>query len=170
MSALTSKISPTTASTKSPLAILGGVWVGNGHGIYPTIKGFDYNERVSFVWSPKGFFAYQQSTNHPQTGAALHAESGFLRVAEKSTVIELVIAQPSGVVEVHAGNYVVREDGSVLLELEPVSVATTPTAKSVVSVRRTFTLQGTTLKYDLGMEAEGLPMQHHLSATLHRQK
>ena len=113
-----------------PLTVLMGTWVGPGRGRYPTISDFTYNERVVIARSPKGFFTYQQTTSHPETGYAMHAETGYLRVGEADG-IELVIAQPSGVVEIHAGTFVQLADGDTILNLAPVHVMTSPSAKPV---------------------------------------
>lgn len=158
--------SPTAPFVGGPLAALAGTWVGSGEGTYPTIANFSYNERVTFTWSPKGFFAYQQATSNPVSGLPMHAESGYLRVNEHSPSVELVVAQPSGIVEVHAGSVVLADDGSVSLNLTLVSIAATPTAKSVTEVSRTITVADNTLRYSISMAAVGLPLQHHLQATL----
>lgn len=144
-----------------------GTWTGRGHGEYPTIEPFDYDETVTVGHVGKPFLSYAQRTSHAGTGQPLHAESGWLRLPGDD-VVELVIAQPTGIVEVHAGRLVI-EDAHVTLALQADAVATTPSAVAVEAVERTFVLAGDELRYELAMEAVGHPMTHHLAAVLHRQ-
>jgi hypothetical protein len=149
-----------------PLAGLVGVFVGEGAGDYPTIDPFTYRERVSFGHVGKPFLAYTQGTRHPATGAPMHAETGYLRVVDGDRV-ELVLAHPTGIVEVEEG--AVHVDGGVLvLELATTTIGTTATAKDVRSLRRRFVLDGDALTYDLWMAHADTPETHHLRAALHR--
>lgn len=150
-----------------PLAGLVGTWTGRGHGEYPTIEPFDYDETVTFGHVGKPFLSYAQRTSHPATGQPLHAESGWLRLPGDD-LVELVVAQPTGIVEVHGGRMVVEGD-QVTLTLAANTVATTPSAVAVEGVQRTFVLAGDELRYDLAMEAVGQPLTHHLAAVLRRQ-
>ncbi|MCB0994917.1 MAG: FABP family protein [Acidimicrobiales bacterium] len=145
-----------------PVAHLIGTWSGSGHGSYPTIESFDYLEDVEFSHVGKPFLAYVQRTRDAASGLPLHAESGYLRAVGPGRV-ELVVAQPSGIVEVHVGTV----DGAVL-SLVTVSVLTTPTAKDCTAVERRLTVHGDELGYELAMAAVGQPMTHHLAATLQR--
>ena len=148
------------------LAFLLGTWSGQGQGHYPTIEPFTYVEEVTFGHVGKPFLSYVQKTRHGETGLPLHAESGYLR-AVGGDRIEFVVVQPSGIVEIHAGQ--VRE---TTLELGLVSVQVTPAAKSVTDVVRAMRVEpadGTlALTYDLSMAAVGQPLTHHLSARLLR--
>lgn len=141
-----------------------GTWRGSGHGDYPTIEAFDYDEEVTIV-APRGkpFLAYRQVTSLADSGEPLHSESGYLRFPDNGSV-EFVIAQPTGIAELLTG----RPIGTVLdLRAEPVSL--TPTAKAVHSVRRRFTLSGDTLTYQMWMAHGRTPETLHLTAELHRQ-
>ena len=144
------------------LAWLIGSWAGGGAGRYPTIESFDYTEQVEFGHVGKPFLSYVQRTKHAETGLPLHAESGYLRPVGTDRA-ELVIAQPSGIAEVHEGTI----DGQTL-NFRSVSVVTTATAKDVTEVHRSLRVDGDTLTYTVDMAAVGLELQHHLAATLHR--
>ena len=149
-----------------PLSPLLGVWRGRGAGHYPTIDDFDYLEEISFGHVGKPFIAYGQKTRDASTELPLHAEHGYYR-PDAAGGIELVIAQPSGIVEIHTGSVEPTDEG-VELRLATVQVATSPAAKHVSAVERSISVVGDTLTYDLSMAAVGLELQHHLTATLQR--
>lgn len=150
-----------------PLAFLLGTWVGSGVGDYPTIERFTYTEEVTFGHVGKPFLAYNQRTRDAVTGQPLHAEAGYLRSLGGNQV-ELVVAQPSGIVELHHGEV---RGHTLVLELDAVHV--TPSAKSVTDVKRELrvdqTDDGHVLSYDVSMAAVQQPMTHHLHAELTRQ-
>lgn len=144
------------------LSFLIGEWHGSGEGRYPTIESFRYHEQVEFRHVGKPFISYVQRTKHADTGMPLHAESGYLRPVGVDRV-EFVVVQPSGIVEMHDGVVVGQR-----IELTATDVLTTPTAKDAADVRRALTVDGDSLSYTVDMGAVGLPLQHHLAATLSR--
>ena len=140
---------------------LEGTWTGRGRGEYPTIEPFEYTETVTLErLADKPILAYRQRTSAPD-GEALHAESGYYRF--DGDAVELVVAQPTGVVEVHAGR---AENGRIDLEL--VEMATSPTAVDVTGVRRSLALDGDVLRYEVHMAAVGHELTFHLEAELRR--
>lgn len=151
----------------APLAFLLGTWSGGGDGEYPTISAFTYRETVTFTHAGKPFVAYAQRTFDPATGAPMHAETGYLRPVGVGRV-ELVIAQPTGVVELHEGSAWVSDTGG-RLELHSTAVMCTATAKEVTEVTRAIEIDGDRLRYRLAMAAVGQPLTHHLAAELMRQ-
>lgn len=147
------------------LGSLVGTWSGRGHGEYPTIEPFDYVEEITFGHVGKPFLAYTQRTRSPE-GAPLHAECGYLRMPSPGRV-ELVLAHPTGVTEIDEGT--ATSDGTTLLiEVASAVVGLTGSAKEVTALSRSIRVDGDELTYTLGMGAVGQPLQHHLSATLHR--
>jgi THAP4-like, heme-binding beta-barrel domain len=148
------------------LAVLVGTWQGRGSGDYPTIEPFDYLEEVAFSHVGKAFLVYGQKTRAATDGKPLHAETGYLRVPRPGQ-IELVLAHPSGITEIEVGTY--TSDGTAIeLDLSTTQIGRTPTAKEVTALGRWFRVDGDELSYSLKMGAVGQPLQHHLSAVLHR--
>ncbi len=146
-------------SALAPLAFLLGTWTGEGEGDYPTIERFAYAEETTFAYPGRPVVAYSQRTWVPPHGAPSHAEVGYLRPTGDGA--ELVLAHPSGVLELSLGT--VRDDR---LELTSRTVATTPTAKAVTEVRRTYERRGDVLWYRLDLAAVGLPLGFHCEAVL----
>lgn len=130
--------------------------------MYPTIDGFTYIEEITFGHVGKPFLAYAQRTTHAETGAALHAETGYLRPGDAGAT-EWVITQPTGIVEV-----LTAPDPGRPLDFTDARIVLTPTAQTVTDVRRRYHLDGDTLSYEVHMAAVGEPLQLHLAATLHR--
>lgn len=150
----------------TPVAHLLGTWSGDGRGEYPTIEPFEYHETITFSHVGKPFLAYAQRTQSLDDRRPLHAETGYWRFPAPGRV-ELVLAHPTGVVEVEEGTITVT-DAATRIELTTSGVALSGSAKEVTSLVRSFVVDGDLIRYELAMAAVGLPLQHHLSATLHR--
>jgi hypothetical protein len=149
--------------------MLVGTWEGAGRGEYPTIESFEYNESITFGHVGKPFLAYQQRTRASDDGRPLHAESGYWRFPERG-LAELVLAHPTGIVEVLEGFAAPNMAGSdtFVIDLRSASVIGSASAKDVAQTERTFEITGDTMRYTMRMAAVGLPIQHHLAAELHR--
>ena len=144
------------------IAFLLGTWRGEGTGEYPTIDDFGYGEEVRFAHVGKPFLAYTQRTWALDDARPLHGESGYWRVRGGS-VVELVLAHPTGVVEVYEGTV-----AGGRIEVATTAVARTPSAKEVTALARTFALRDDgVLVYTVDMAAVGQRLRRHLSAELH---
>ena len=151
-----------------PLAPLLGTWQGGGNGQYPTIDDFSYTEELVFGHVGKPFVSMIQRTRHGATDEPLHSEAGYIRALPDAT-LELTLAQPSGVTEIHLGVVRATDDGLVI-ELRSEAVGMTPTAKEVTSVRRELTIEDGMLISELWMAAVGHgDLLHHLRGELTKQ-
>lgn len=145
-----------------PLELLSGTWRGRGEGSYPTIADFAYEEELTIIpVEGKPIARWSSTTRDAHTGEARHSESGFLR--SMAGGVELVLAHSFGVVELSGG----RIDGG-RLELSSADLHATATSKRVDRVDRTYTFEGDSMRYTLDMAAVGMPLTHHLAATLSR--
>ena len=143
-----------------PLSFLLGTWVGEGRGFYPTIQSFGYGEEIRVWHVGKPFLAYAQRTWALDDGKPMHAESGYWRPRPDGRV-ELVLAHPSGIVEIQEGTLAGR-----VIDLETVLVGRTSTAKEVTALTRHIEVEGHLLRYRVGMCAVGQHLQPHLEAEL----
>lgn len=148
------------------LAPLVGVWRGTGDGHYPTVPDFSYLEDLEFSHIGKPFLAMTQRTRDPLSDAPLHSEVGFLRPQPRSGM-ELVLTQPTGVVEIHTGT-VAETGSSLVVDLRTERVEGTRTAKPITEVRRRLEVSGDALISEMWMAAMGQPLTHHLRAELSR--
>ena len=151
----------------APLIPLLGEWQGPGEGAYPTIDSFSYGETLAFGHVGKPFVAMNQRTKERESGMPLHAEAGYFRPQGGGT-IELVLSQPSGIVEILTGTITETEAG-VDIDVSSVGVHTAPSAKLVKETRRRYVVEGDTLTCDFWMAAMGEPLTHHLTSSLTRQ-
>ena len=160
---------PSVGVTSSPaprrraaLGFLLGTWSGEGAGRYPTIEDFAYTETVTFGHVGKPFLAYGQRTARIPDGFPLHAESGYWRSTGPGRV-ELVLAHPTGIVEVQEGSLDGRR-----LELRSTSDLEDGDGQGGHRGRAVFEVDGDVLRYTVRMAAVGQPLTHHLAAELHR--
>ncbi|CAN5918250.1 hypothetical protein BH23ACT10_BH23ACT10_01910 [soil metagenome] len=146
------------------LDALPGVWAGDGEGHHPGIEPFGYRERLSFTrLGDKPIIGYGQRTTHATSGAALHTECGYLRV--DGSHVELMVAQPTGFVEVHHATVV--DDA---LAFGSTVLGRSATALRVQSVRRRWEVDGDRLTIDLWMSYARAVDEHHLHSVLWREE
>ena len=144
------------------LSFLLGRWAGEGEGSYPTIEPFGYGEEITLSHVGKPYLAYAQRSWSLDDGRPLHAETGYWR-CPSPTHVELVIAHPTGVVEVSEGPL-----SATSLVLASTAMAGSGSAKEVTAVVRHITVEEDRLGYDLEMAAVGVTLTTHLRAVLRR--
>ena len=132
------------------LAFLVGSWHGLGVVGYPTITEQRYEQEVSFEHDGRPFLSYtSRSWILAEDGSRLRpaaSETGYWRPGEKPRDVEVLLAHPTGIVEVYVGEVAFHK-----IELVTDVVARTKTAKSVTGLRRLYGLiEGDGPERDLG--------------------
>ena len=149
------------------LAFLLGEWRGVGVGGYPDVSEFRYEQELSFTHDGRPFLAYTSlSWLLDDDGARLRpggTECGFWRPGAAPRDVEVLLAHPTGIVEVYVGEVVFSK-----IELASDVVARTSTAKAVTALTRLYGLVEGDLAYAIDMAAVEKPLQSHLSARLRR--
>jgi hypothetical protein len=147
------------------LAALIGTWRGGGHGEYPTVADFDYEEEMRFWHHGDAYLQYQQRTWIAGTGLPSHNEAGFWR-AHPGGGVDVTLAHPLGLVEVSEGTI-----AGNIVDLASTVVARTPVgAMAVVSIARRYDLDGDLLTYELQMQTDETPLAMHLRGTVRRER
>ena len=154
------------------LALLQGVWEGQGKGQFPTIDSFEYKEHLEFeVDLSYPLIHYQQRTILIPTNEHSHWESGFIRVLDNGK-IEISNSQDSGRVEVLQGTMTVGPDveleAQFEIEFSSIALANDP---RLIQTKRILKLNKNKLTYDNYMitnTTDKPALLHHLSARLER--
>ena len=148
-----------------PLAFLVGTWRGLGVVGYPTIDERQYEQELVFSHDGRPFLDYDSRTwlldadgDRDRPGAR---EKGWWRPGAQPRDVELLLAHPTGIVEVSVGEVVFHK-----IELSTDVVARTETAKEVTALHRLYGLVGEELLYAVDLAAVDQPLQSHLSARL----
>ncbi len=159
--------SPAVHERLEHLAFLLGEWRGLGVGGYPDVPEFRYEQELSFTHDGRPFLAYtSQSWLLDDDGARLRpsgTERGFWRPGAAPRDVEVLLAHPTGIVEVYVGEVAFSK-----IELASDVVARTSTAKAVTALTRLYGLVEGDLAYAIDMAAVDRPLQSHLSARLRR--
>ncbi len=144
-----------------------GRWEGTGHGEYPTIEPFDYQETLRFELDAKrSLLHYEQRTTIVDPQRPSHWESGFVQPLDNG-MIQISNAQSGGRVEVLQGE-LVADHGVTRLTVSSTHLGNDP---AMVESRRIFEIQGDCMNYSVEMATtttDQPEMQIHLTAVLHR--
>ena len=149
------------------LAFLVGEWQGLGVVGYPTITESRYEQEISFSHDGRPFLVYSSRTwlidDDANRIRPSGAESGFWRPGKEPRDVEVMLAHPTGIVEIYVGEVVFNK-----IELTSEVVARTETAKDVKGFHRLYGLVEGDLAYAIDMSAMGHALQAHLSARLRK--
>lgn len=158
----TSPIEDQRAAALAVLDALVGTWKGQGHGDFPTMDPFDYDEEIVFSRLDERSIGYQQRAWDTSDGEILHYENGVWRISADGR-FEVTVAMP-GVAEVSEGT---TEDGTIRLMSS--SMRRAARGAALVASERTYELRGDALTYDIHMGTVPVPVQPHIRAALARQ-
>ncbi|SBW28764.1 FABP family protein [Protofrankia symbiont of Coriaria ruscifolia] len=162
-------------SSLLPIAFLLGTWRGEGVGGYEGMDGFRYGQEIVFSSTGRPALSYMSRTwwiGEPRDGRSegspLATEVGFWRVqpgdGDGPPTVEVMLAHPFGISEIYVGDVV-----GTRVDLRSNVVIRTATARRVDRSQRLYGLVADgDLAYAIDMEAEGKPLQSHLSARLQR--
>jgi hypothetical protein len=149
------------------LSILLGEWQGLGVVGYPTITEARYEQEMSFSHDGRPFLAYISKTwlidDDGKRIRPSGTETGFWRPGKNPRDVEVMLAHPTGIVEVYVGEVVFNK-----IELTSEVVARTETSKDVKGLNRLYGLVEGDLAYAIDMAAMGQKLQSHLSARLQK--
>lgn len=147
-----------------PIAFLLGRWEGAGVGGYPTIESFNFGQEIEFGHNGKPFLTYTSRAwlldADGNRVRPLATETGYWRI-QPERQIELLLAHPTGIVEIYVGEVVFHK-----IELQTDVVARTASAKEYTAGHRLYGLVNGNLMWAYDMAAEGQPLTSHMSAEL----
>jgi len=151
-----------------PLAWMIGRWEGAGVVGYPTIESVNFGQEIVCSHDGRGFLEWQSHTwlLDPETGEKvrpLATELGFWRPQEDMREVELLLAHPTGFVEMYYGS---MEPAKVGLRTD--GVMRSPHAKEYNAGTRLYGLVESQLFWVMDMAAVGQELQSHVSAQLKR--
>jgi hypothetical protein len=144
----------------APLEFLLGTWEGTSLGRWvpdPVV----FRDRVEFGHVGKPYLTYRQQT-WLESGLASHGESGYLAI-EDDGAVTWTIAEPSAVVEVHAGAV-----AGTTLEVGCVAIGRGPGAINVTTVERRLEVEGDELRYGIRIAMNDEEPADHITGVLHR--
>jgi hypothetical protein len=124
-----------------------------------------FEEEAVFSHDGRPYLSYSSLTwlldDDGQRVRPAASETGYWRPGEGERDVEVVLAHPTGIVDVYVGEVVFHK-----IELATELVACTSTAKRVTGMKRLYGLVDGDLAYAVDMAAEGHPLQAHFSARL----
>jgi len=154
----------------APLAWLVGRWAGAGLVGYPTIESARFGQEIVCSHDGRRFLRWESRMwlldEDGNQVRPLATELGFWRpVAEATdgTNVELLLAHPTGFVEMYAGR---AEPAKV--ELRTDGVMRSPEAKEYAAAHRLYGYVDSGLMWVMDMAAVEQPLQSHVSAELKR--
>ncbi|GAB47155.1 FABP family protein [Mobilicoccus pelagius] len=162
------ELDATIDPTLAPLAWMVGRWEGVGVVGYPGEESRNFGQELVISHDGRPFLevdsrTYLLAEDGSKEGDAAR-EVGFFRVLGNGE-IELLLAHPTGIVEMYAGQ---REKERPVLNLSTDGVMRSPEAREYTAASRMYGLVDQKLLWVMDMAAEGRPMTSHASAQLTR--
>ncbi len=150
------------------MAWLIGRWEGAGVVGYPTIESVNFGQEIVCSHDGRGFLEWQSHTwlldaESGERVRPLATELGFWRPSEDGREVELLLAHPTGIVEMYYGS---MEPAKVQVQTD--SVVRSPAAKEYNAASRLYGLVESQLMWVMDMAAVGQQLQSHVSAQLKR--
>ena len=149
-----------------PLAFLVGRWEGVGALVYPTVPDRSYLQHVQWTHDGRPFLHYSSRSwlleDDGSRGRPAASEEGFWRPGQDRLDVEVLLAHPTGVLEMLVGRVAFGR-----VELGSDAIVRTATAKEVTATARLYGAVEGDVAYVVEMAAVGQPLQPHLSARLH---
>lgn len=151
----------------APIAWLVGHWEGAGVVGYPDIESANFGQELDITHDGRPFLEMQSRTwlldEAGEKVRPLARELGFWRVNEDTGEVELLLAHPTGILEMYVGR---RDAQRPMVELQTDGVLRSPAAREYNSAKRLYGYVDSQLMYVMEMAADGHPLQSHLSAQL----
>ena len=117
---------------------------------------------------------YQQFTKHAETGAGLHAESGFIKILpDGKHTTEIMLTHPFSVCEIYKNAVFNFDDNTLEAEaLTEDCFQRGPTAKGkkITGVKRNYKIDSGKLVYDIQLAVDGGELKNHLHCVLEKQQ
>jgi hypothetical protein len=131
--------------------------------LWDAVPPFRYRESLTIESVPeRALLRLTQRTTVGDSTELSHSEVGYLRLLPELQ-LELVVAVPSGYVEVHTG----KLEGGVM-DLTPQTLAGTPSARPVRVVRRRMELADGILHSTVGIALHDEEVAPHVESWLRR--
>lgn len=160
-------IDPTLHPDIAPLAWLVGRWEGAGVVGYPTTESNNFGQEVVVSHDGRPFLRWESQTwlldEKGEKVRPSGTELGFWRPGGEEGEVELLLAHPTGIVEMYYGTV---EPARV--EVKTDGVLRSPHAKEYSAAHRMYGYVSSNLMWVMDMAAMGQPMTSHLSAELKR--
>lgn len=160
------ELDPTLHPDLAPLAWLVGRWEGAGVIGYPTMESYNFGQEVEVTHDGRPFLKWRaQSWRLDEAGDKVSAEAdevGYWR-AFSGGEVELVLAHPTGVLEMYVG----RTEGAKI-ELRTDGVIRSPHGVEYNAAHRLYGNVHSNLMWAMDVAQEGHPLTSHASAELKR--
>ena len=158
-------MSSTVSDLVAPFEGWLGRWEGDGRGLWDGVPPFRYRERLVVEALPgRALLRLTQRTTVGDSTELSHSEVGYLRLLPDQQ-LELLVAVPSGYVEIHTGRL---REGVIELSLQTLGV--TPSARPLRVVRRRMELADGTLHNSVGIAVHDEEVAPHVESWLRRRE